>query len=98
MAYRKKVENWLERDCEFWGVDVELIDSSCTRYVWHITCQNTVYEISYSDKGELAMNSLPAKIYPKTEIREIYVGDNSEISYRKMISLLSDNFLGYQNI
>lgn len=92
MAYRKNIEYWLEQDCAFWGVDINLVDSNCTGYVWNVTHQNTVYEITYSDLGELALNSLPSKIYPKTEIREIYVGDNSEASYREMISLLSDNF------
>ena len=88
MAHRKNIENWLEKDCKFWGIDLTLVNATCTDYVWHLTHQNTTYEITYNDYGQLAVNALPSKIWPKNEIREIYVGD----SYQTMIGVLSDNF------
>jgi hypothetical protein len=97
MAHRKNIEYWLEADCTSWNnsVKLELIDSDCSSYAWHITHQNTVYEITYSDIGEIALSALPSKYWPGSEIREIYVGDNSEKSYRTMISMLSDNFTDF---
>jgi len=93
MAHRKNIEYWLEADCTSWQnkVKLELIDSDCSSYAWHVTHQNTVYEITYSDIGEITLSSLPAKYWPGSYIREIYFGDNSEQSYRHMMSLLADN-------
>jgi hypothetical protein len=94
MAHRKKIESWLESNCEVWGneIKLELVDSDCISYAWHLTHQNTVYEITYSDIGEITLSALPTKYWPGSFIREIYHGNNSEQSYRQMIDILSDNF------
>lgn len=94
MAHRKNIEYWLESDCDSWSnVELQLIDSDCGSYAWHITCQHTVYEITYSDIGQITLSALPKKYWPGSNIREIYLGDNSEQSYRTMIELLADNFV-----
>jgi hypothetical protein len=93
MAYRKHFENWLESDVSCWGTNVEfnLIDSDCHNFTWHLNYQDSVYEISYSDCGQIALTALPKKYWPGSYIREIYVGDNSKTSYNAMMSLLSEN-------
>ena len=95
MAYRKKIENWLETDRKHWGSSVEfyMIDADCANFVWHIEHQNTVYDITYSDLGHITLSALPSKYWPGSFIRDIYHGDNSEASYRTMIGLLADNFV-----
>jgi hypothetical protein len=94
MAYRKKIESWLENDCKSWGdnVRIYLVDADCCNYAWHVEHQNTVYEITYRDIGEITLSSLSSKYWPGSFIREIYHGDNSKQSYQAMIGLLSDNF------
>jgi hypothetical protein len=95
MAHRKNIESLLEKDCEFWGdpVKLHLIDVDCTSYAWHVICQNTAYEITYSDIGEITLSALPTKYWSSSTIRELYHGDASEQSYRSMIALLADNFV-----
>jgi hypothetical protein len=94
MTHRKHIEYWLESDCASWNnVKLQLIDSDCSSYAWHVTHQNTIYEITYSDIGQITLSALPAKYWPGSYIREIYLGDNSEYSYQTMIALLSDNFV-----
>lgn len=93
LAHRKDIEHQLEIDCRQLGLDLELVDVDCYSYTWHLTHQNTVYEIYYSDLGELSLNALPSKIWPKTGIRDIYTGSNSKMSYDQMISSLTDNFV-----
>jgi hypothetical protein len=93
LAHRKDIENWLEIDCEQLGLDLELIDSDCASYAWHLTHQNTVYEITYSDIGEITLSALPVNCWKGSYIRDIYAGDNSSASYTQMISLLADNFV-----
>jgi hypothetical protein len=94
MAHRKNIEYQLEKACEFWGdtVKLTLVNSNCVDYVWNLEHDNTVYEITYSDSGEIAVNALSNKSWPKSQIREVYVGDNSQSSYQNMISALSNNF------
>lgn len=93
MAHRKDIENWLEIDCEQLGLDLKLIDSDCASYAWHLTHQKTVYEITYSDIGEITLSALPLNPWRGSYIRDIYAGDNSTASYAQMISLLADNFV-----
>jgi hypothetical protein len=95
MAHRKNIEFLLEKDCEFWGnnVKLHLIDVDCTSYAWHVICQNTAYEITYSDIGEITLSALPTKYWPGSTVRELYHGDASEQSYGRMIALLADNFI-----
>jgi hypothetical protein len=95
MAYRKHLESWLENDCKKWGnnVSLALITANSSDYVWHLTHQHSVYEITYSDLGEISLSSNPKNYWPGSFIREIYHGDNSYSSYRKMIDVLSDNFV-----
>lgn len=94
MAHRKNIEFLLEKDCEFWGDNVELhlIDVDSSSYAWHVICQNTAYEITYSDIGEITLSALPSKYWPGSTTRELYQGDASETSYRRMIDILADNF------
>ena len=93
MAHRKNIEFLLEKDCEFWGNNVELhlVDVDCSSYAWHVIYQHTAYEITYSDIGEITLSALPSKYWPGSTTRELYQGDASETSYRRMIKLLSDN-------
>ena len=95
MAYRKRVENWLETDCKFWGkrVKFELVDADCSSYVWHVVQGNTQYAITYSDLGELNLTATSVKHSTLNTVRHIYHGDNSESSFRTMIGALSDNFV-----
>ena len=95
VAHRKNIEFWLEKDCDFWGDNIELhlIDVDSTSYAWHVICQNTAYEITYSDIGEITLSALPTKYWASSTIRELYYGDASEQSYRAMIALLADNFV-----
>lgn len=95
MAHRKRVEKWLEDDCRFWSNNISayLLDADCSGYIWHIVHQNTVYEVNYSDAGQITLTSIPSKHWPSSAVREIYAGDNSKQSYRKMINLLADNFV-----
>lgn len=95
MAYRKRVEKWLEDDCRFWSKNIRsyLSDASCSSYAWHIVHQNTIYEVTYSDAGHITLTATPAKHWPSSAVREIYTGDNSKQSYRTMINLLADNFV-----
>jgi hypothetical protein len=95
MAHRKNIEFLLEKDCEFWGdpVELHLVDVDCSSYAWHVICQNTAYEITYSDIGEITLSALPSKYWPGSTVRELYHGDASETSYKRMIDILSDNFV-----
>jgi hypothetical protein len=95
MAYRKRVEKWLEDDCRFWrkNICLYLSDASCSSYTWHIVHRNTIYEVNYSDAGHITLTSTPSKHWPSSLVREIYAGDNSKQSYRTMINLLTDNFV-----
>jgi len=95
MAHRKNIEFLLEKDCDFWGDNVELrlVDVDSSSYAWHVICQNTSYEITYSDIGEITLSALPSKYWPGSTTREIYHGDASVQSYQTMIELLSDNFV-----
>ena len=95
MAHRKNIEFLLEKDCEFWGdnVKLHLIDVDCTSYAWHVIFQNTAYEITYSDIGEITLSALPSRYWPSSTTRELYHGDASEQSYQSMIALLADNFV-----
>jgi hypothetical protein len=95
MAHRKNIEFLLEKDCEFWGNDVELrlMDVDSSSYAWHVICQNTAYEITYSDIGEITLSALPSRYWPGSTIRELYYGDASEKSYQAMIGVLADNFV-----
>ena len=95
MAYRKRVEKWLEDDCRFWSKNIRLYlsDASCSSYTWHIVHRNTIYEVNYSDAGYITLTSTPSKHWPSSLVREIYAGDNSKQSYRTMINLLTDNFV-----
>ena len=94
MAHRKHIEALVESAGAFWGksAQIALIDVDCSSYTWHVTAQNTVYEIYYSDSGVISLTALPSKLWPGSESREIYSGTNSEASYQQMISLLADNF------
>jgi hypothetical protein len=92
MAYRKKIESWLEKDCSRWpDATLKLLESNISSYTWKVEIDQTHYEINYSDSGYIVLSSLPAKSYITSEVREIYQGDNSEQSYKLMINLLSDN-------
>ena len=95
MAHRKNIEFLLEKDCEFWGdnVKLHLVDVDCTSYAWHVICQNTAYEITYSDIGEITLSALPSRYWPGSTVRELYHGDASEQSYGRMIERLADNFV-----
>ncbi len=95
MAYRKNVQSWLEKDCKFWNnkIDLYLIKSSSTDFVWHLRHKNSVYEITYSDIGEITLSEFPEKYWPGSIIRDIYSGDNSKKSYNIMIELLQDNLV-----
>jgi hypothetical protein len=95
MAYRKRVEKWLEDDCKFWSKNIRLYlsDVDCNSYAWHIVHRNTIYEVTYSDLGHITLTASPAKHWPSSFVREIYAGDNSKQSYRTMINLLADNFV-----
>ena len=94
MAYRKRVENWLEKDCKFWApnIDFELIDAGTSSYVWNIVHKHTRYTVVYSDSGHLRLSSCATKHASLFSVREIYLGDTSEQSFNTMIGLLSDNF------
>jgi hypothetical protein len=94
MTHRKNIEYQLEKACEFWGTRVKLtlVHSNCVDYVWNLEHDHTVYEITYSDGNEIAVNAVVNDSWPQSQIREIYVGDNSQSSYQNMISALSDNF------
>jgi len=94
MAHRKNIEFWLEKDCDFWGDNVKLylLDVDCNSYAWHVICQNTAYEITYSDIGEITLSALPSRYWHGSTTRELYHGDSSEISYRRIIDILADNF------
>jgi hypothetical protein len=52
-----------------------------------------VYEITYSDIGEITLSALPSNPWRGSYIRDIYAGDNSTASYAQMIGLLADNFV-----
>ena len=95
MAHRKNIEFLLEKDCEFWcdNVELRLVDVDCTSYAWHVICQNTAYEITYSDIGEITLSALPSRYWRGSTVRELYHGDASEQSYGRMIGLLADNFV-----
>ena len=96
MAYRKHFESWLENDCKNWsghGVCLQLITANSSDYVWQLTHQGTVYEITYSDVGKISLSSNVKKYWPGSFIREIYHGDNSYASYQNLIAMLSDNFV-----
>jgi hypothetical protein len=95
MAHRKNIEFLLEKDCEFWGdnVKLHLVDVDCISYAWHVICQNTAYEITYGDIGEITLSALPSRYWPGSTVRELYHGDASEQSYGRMIGLLADNFV-----
>jgi hypothetical protein len=90
MAYRKKIESWLENDVASWA-ELKLLESNCTSFCWQLTVGATDYEINYNDLGYITLSSLPTTGYSSSEIREIYQGDASEQSYRSMIGLLADN-------
>lgn len=92
MTYRKKIESLVQNDCMFWKnhISIELICSSCHSYVWEIVHEKNVYEITYSDNGDLSMIS--TKLNSPSEIRELHFGNNSIESYNKMINILCDNF------
>lgn len=92
MSRRKHIESQLATACRYWGaiVKVELIDARCTEYCWQLTHEQTVYEVTCSDAGDLVLISTSNK-YP-SRIREIYAGDNTDISYQIMIGRLVDNF------
>ena len=90
MAYRKKIESWLEQDVDHW-TDLKLLESNGSSYRWQLTIGTTDYEINYSDLGYITLSSLPCTASNLSEIREIYQGDASEQSYRSMIGLLADN-------
>jgi len=92
MAYRKKIEYWLENDCKIWSdAELDLVHSSNSGYLWHLTVMTTEFEIEYNDSGYLTLSSLPRKGYLISEVREIYQGDISKESYSTMIGLLADN-------
>jgi hypothetical protein len=95
MAYRKRVENWLETGCKFWGnrVKFTLVDADCSSYVWHIVHGNTQYAVVYSDLGELTLTAISVKHSTLNTVRHIYHGDNSEASFDIMMSRLADNFV-----
>lgn len=94
MAYRKKVETWLESNCRFWGhqVKLDLVDSDCTSYVWHLVQGKTRYAITYSDLGELSLSATSTRHATLDSVRHIYQGDSSEASFSELTRLLSDNF------
>jgi hypothetical protein len=92
MAYRKKIEYWLENDCKTLpNAELDLVHSSNSGYLWHLTVMTTEFEIEYNDSGYLTLSSLPRKGYLISEVREIYQGDISKESYSTMIGLLADN-------
>jgi hypothetical protein len=93
MAYRKHFERQLETDLAHWCKDISfyLVDADCANFAWHVVHQNSVYEITYSDIGQITLSEFPNKHWPGSIIRDIYHGDNSNSSYQNMISLLSDN-------
>jgi hypothetical protein len=95
MAHRKHIQALVEFAGDLWAKSArfELIDVDSTSYTWHVTNQNTVYEIYYSDSGVISLSALPSKCWPGSRSREIYSGDNSESSYQYMIGLLADNFV-----
>jgi hypothetical protein len=95
MAHRKHIQALVEFAGDLWANSArfELIDVDSTSYTWHVTNQNTVYEIYYSDSGVISLSALPSKCWPGSRSREIYSGDNSESSYQYMIGLLADNFV-----
>jgi hypothetical protein len=72
---------------------LRLMVADSSEYVWHLTHQHTVYEITYSDIGTISLSSNLEKYWPGSFIRDIYHGDHSRASYNKMIALLSDNFV-----
>jgi len=94
MAYRKHFEQQLETDIAYWGNTVEfyMVDSDCANFACHLVHQNNIYEITYSDLGQITLSEFPKKHWPNSTIREIYVGDHSAPSYQCMLSLLADNF------
>jgi len=94
MAHRKNIEYWLEKDVAHWGSNVEfyMVDSDCANFAWHLVHQNNIYEIIYSDVGQLMVSEFPNKCWPASTIREIYDGNSSEQSYRDMIGILADTF------
>jgi hypothetical protein len=95
MAHRKHIQALVESAGDLWAKSArfELIDVDSASYTWHVTNQNTVYEIYYSDSGVISLTALPSKCWPSSESREIYSGNNSETSYQHMIGLLADNFV-----
>jgi hypothetical protein len=96
MAYRKKIESWLEKDCDqIVGFKPRLLESNSTGYLWQLTVDSTEFEIKYSDLGYITLSSLPKQGYITTEVREIYQGNASEQSYRRMIELLTDNLVDH---
>lgn len=95
MAYRKKIENWLENDCKFWDpyIKLELVDSNCSGYVWHLYYQNNIFEITYNDISKITLRSFPKRKWAGSNIREIYVGDGSMQSFLEMIEHLQNNLI-----
>jgi hypothetical protein len=95
MAHRKHFEKQLEDDLAHWGNNVKfyLADSTCTSYIWHVICQNTIYEISYADTDELTIQSSNVNHNRFSSIRKIYSSNTSKTSYHAMLSSLSDNFV-----
>jgi hypothetical protein len=96
MAHRKKIESWLEEDCnQIVGSTPRLLESNSTGYRWKLTVDSTEYEINYSDLGYITLSSLPKHGYITSEVREIYQGNTSEQSYRRMVELLTDNLVDH---
>ena len=95
MTHRKHIEALVESAGDLWAklARFELIYVDSASYTWHVTNQNTVYEIYYSDSGIISLTALPSKCWPGSRSREIYSGDNSESSYQHMIGLLADNLI-----
>ena len=95
MTHRKHIEALVESAGDLWAKSArfELIDVDSTSYTWHVTHQNTVYEIYYSDSGVISLTALPSKCWPGSRSREIYSGNNSQSSYQHMIGLLADNLV-----
>ncbi len=95
MTHRKHIEALVESAGDLWSKSArfELIDVDSASYTWHVTHQNTVYEIYYSDSGVISLTALPSKCWPGSRSREIYSGNNSQSSYQHMIGLLADNLV-----
>lgn len=91
MAHRKKIQELLENHCQHWNLDLQLIEARRQDFVWHLEHQSSIYEISYTDAGQLSLNCWPQRPWPSSLLRDIYDGDNSVASCEHMLSLLADN-------